>query len=84
MSYTITIPNGSSHYLMINSNATGNRALIYVGATSTGIIGRSDLELLGYTITNGTGAITITIEGQTARPIYILDNKIRGNWISVE
>lgn len=83
LTYTIDVPNGSSHFLIINSNAPGNRAIIYVGATSGGIIMRDSIDVVGYTITNGTGSITITIDGTTTRPIFILDLRIRGDWVSV-
>ena len=81
--YTINVPNGSSHFLMINSTAPGNRAIIYVGTTSGGQIVRDSIDVAGCTIADGTGSITITIEGTTARPIFILDLKIRGDWVSV-
>lgn len=83
LTYTINVPNGSSHFLIINSNAPGNRAIIFIGATSVGQIVRDNIDVGGYTITTGTGSITITVDGTTARTIYILDLKIRGDWVTV-
>ena len=81
--YQITVPSNSAHFLMINSNAAGNRALIFVAATSAGVIGKSEIELAGYTLNTDTNTVSITVDGSTKRPIVIADICLRGDWISV-
>ena len=83
LAYNITIPSGSAHLLMINSNATGNFALIYAAATSGGVVGKYEFGMAGYTTSTSTNTLTMTIDGSTTRPIYITDIRIRGNYISV-
>lgn len=77
--HTLTVPNDSLHFLIIQSTSVSVHAYGIVATTGGGVIGHDTIqETSGITLTYGTGQITIDV-GSTARPLSVLDIRMRGS-----
>ena len=77
--HTLTVPNDSLHFLIIQSTSVTINAYGIVATTGGGVIGHDTIqETSGITLTYGTGQITIDV-GSTARPLSVLDIRMRGS-----